>query len=179
MSSSSAKGSSGAPGGAVGETAAARSRRGTAEFLPSFVALQRAVAEACSGQIEWQGKIAAAIGAALEFASNDPAAARVLTITARRERSSRGDREQEVIDYFSARLAELAPGRVRSAISTDAGLIESIAVTVRGHLLSGTETVLPALAADLAYLALMPYTGPAEAKRWADSLGSAGSVEVH
>ena len=108
-------------GGAVGETAAARSRRGTAEFLPSFVALQRAVAEACSGQIEWQGKIAAAIGAALEFASKDPAAARVLTITARRERSSRGDREQEVIDYFSARLAELAPGRVRSAISTDAG----------------------------------------------------------
>jgi hypothetical protein len=46
-------------------------------------------------------------------------------------------------------------------------------MVVRGHLLSGTADQLPSLAPELVYLALMPYTGLAEARRWTESLSLA------
>jgi hypothetical protein len=138
-------------------------------FLPSFVALQGAVSRACDQQAEWQAKVAAGIRAALEFAAADPAGAHALTIDARRQRLEDGDREQEVIGYFAGLLAGVAPAEKRFPISTDLGTIESIAMVARGHLVAGTTEQLPGLAPELIYLALMPYTGLAEARRWTES----------
>jgi len=150
-------------------TDAARARRGSAEFLPSFVALQEAIATACSGPAEWEAKVAAGVRAALEFAAARPDAAGALTIHARRDIGGGGDREQELIRYLTRLLAEVTPAEVRYPISTDEGLIESIATTVRGHLVSEAAAELPALAPEFIYLALMPYTGMAGARSWAEA----------
>jgi hypothetical protein len=149
----------------------ARWRPPTAEFLPSFVALQRAVREACDRQSEWEAKVTAGVRAALEFAAGDPAGAHALTIDARRQSLERGDREQEVIRYFAGLLAEVAPAEKRFPVSTDEGTVEAIAMVVRGHLLAATESDLPRLVQELVYLALMPYTGLAGARRWTESVG--------
>jgi hypothetical protein len=151
-----------------------RWRPPAAEFLPSFVALQDAVSRACARQGEWQAKIAAGIRAALEFAVTDPAGAHALTIDARRQRLDEGDREQEVIGYFASLLVRVAPAERRFPISTDEGTIESIAIMVRGHLIAGTTEQLSELAPELIYLALMPYTGLAEARQWTESPASVG-----
>ena len=47
-------------------------RQPKADFLSSFVALQGAVSGACSGEQQWQEKVAAGIRAALEFVTADP-----------------------------------------------------------------------------------------------------------
>ena len=154
---------------ALRETPAAQARRGTAEFLPSFIALQKAVDSACDRQTGWEARIAAAVRAALDFAAADPAAARALTINARRQASEHGDHEREMIAHFAAHLGKVTPDEARFPISTDEGTIESIAITIRGHLLAGKAAQLPKVAADLIYLILMPYTGSEGAKRWSQT----------
>lgn len=152
-----------------GESPEARRRRGSAEFLPSFAALQAAVRRACARQSEWQAKIGAGIRAALDFAATDPEAAHALTIEARRHGSRTDNRQKELVDHFAAEIAAVAPAEERFAVSTNAGIVESIAQIVRGHLLSGKAEELPALVPALIYLALLPYCGMAEAQRWAES----------
>lgn len=159
-------------------TDAARARRGSAEYLPSFVALQGAVAAACAGSTEWEAKVGAGVSAALEFAGEHPDAARALTIHARREAGEHTDRERELIRYFACLLSEVTPAEVRYPISTDEGLIESIATTVRGHLVSDAAAELPGLAPEFIYLALMPYTGMAGAKSWAETPSVAKQVRL-
>jgi hypothetical protein len=158
--------------------ALARWRSPTAEFLPSFVALQDAVRTACGRQAEWEAKVAAGIRAALEFAAAEPAAVHALTIDARRRAEEAGDRAEEVVQYFAEMLGSVAPEEKRFPISTDEGAVESIAMVIRGQLLSGTTEALPKLAPELTYLALMPYTGLAEARRRTESLTSAVGSEV-
>jgi hypothetical protein len=150
--------------------APARWRSPSAEFLPSFVALQGAVSTACSSQAEWEAKVAAGVRAALDFAAAEPAAAHALTIDARRQALDEGDREHEVVAYFARLLSEVAPPERRFPISTDKGTIEAIAMVVRGRLIAGTTDELPSQAPELVYLALMPYTGLAEARRWAEPI---------
>jgi hypothetical protein len=155
-------------------TDAARARRGSADFLPSFVALQEAVITACAGSTKWEAKVGAGVRAALEFADAHPDAARALTIHARRDAGPQADRERELLRYFTGLLTEVTPAEVRYPSSTDEGLIESIATTVRGHLVSDATAELPALAPEFIYLALMPYTGMAGARSWAETPAGAG-----
>lgn len=143
-------------------------RQPTADFLSSFVALQGVVSSACSVEEEWQEKVAAGIRAALEFVAADPPAAHALTIDARRQHLPEGDREQEVIAYFARLLTGVAPTEKRFPITTDEGTIEAIALVARGHLIAGTVDELPSLTPEFVYLALMPYTGLAEARRWTE-----------
>lgn len=164
------------PGGgkirrAGGVTEAAQARRGRAKFLPSFAALQEAVRGACAAPSEWEGKVAAGIGAVLEFAAADPDAALTLTVRARREDSGPGDREDEVIAYFVELLERVTPSE-RLEVSSDAGVVEAIATIVRGNLRAGSAAELPALGRELVYMALLPYTGLAGAERWVDRYSS-------
>ena len=155
-------------------TAAARVRRGNAQFLPSFIALQGAVSRACARQVEWEAKVCAGIRAALDFCAAEPLAARALTINARRQDGVGEGHEQELFNYFADQLAGVTPDEARFPISTDEGVIESISVAVRGHLIADTAEQLPELAPELVYLALMPYTGLAGARHWAESHALAG-----
>jgi hypothetical protein len=149
-------------------TAAARARRGSAEFLSSFAALQEAVRVACASGRRWEEQIVAGIQAALRFAAAEPQMAHALIVQGRREPSGDGDREQEVIAYFASLLASVAPAELRRPTTTDEGVVEAIAALVRGHLQAGAAERLPAAAADLVYLALMPYLGLEGARSWAE-----------
>jgi hypothetical protein len=115
------------------------------------------------------GKVVAGIQTVLEFAAADPATARALTIQARRADPEEADRQDQVLSYFTELLGEIAPAEVRFAVSTDQGIVESVATIVRGNLLAGTEKQLPELAPELVYVALLRHTGFAEARRWAES----------
>jgi hypothetical protein len=100
----------------------------TAAYLPSFVALRDAVNGACEKQTEWEGKVAAGIRAALEFAAADPAAVHALTIDARRQSLGDDNRADEVVRYFAAMLGEVAPAEMRFPVSTDEGAVEAIRI---------------------------------------------------
>jgi hypothetical protein len=163
---------------ASGPTAAARVRAEGEDFSASFHQLQDAVRGACRRQAAWEGKVVAGIAVALEFAATEPGKALALTVEARRPNFGERNPEQVVLAYFSERLSAVAPAVARKPISTDQSIVESIAVFIRGHLLGGTEARLPATAPDLVYLALMPYLGLEEARRWADFAVRLGEVKV-
>jgi hypothetical protein len=133
-------------------------------FEASFLRLRAAVREACVTQEAWEGKIGSGLQAVLEFAAEEPSAARELT-----DRGSRSiQRSEEVVAYFAERLAEVAPGRRRFGLSTDRSLVECVATLVRGHLLGESTDSLPELAPVLVAMALMPYTGSEAAEYWSN-----------
>jgi hypothetical protein len=154
-----------------GVTEAAQARRGQARFLPSFAALQEAVRTACATPPEWEAKVAAGLGAVLEFAAAEPEATLTLTVRARRGDAGEGDREGEVLAYFAELLDQATPEQ-RFAVSTSRGVVDAIAAIVRGRLRAGCAAELPGQAPELAYLALLPYTGLEGARRWAEALGT-------
>jgi hypothetical protein len=156
------------PQGPAGLTPEALARRGKAEFLPSFAALQEAVRRACAGEAEWEARVIAGCYAVLEFAAGDADAAGALTINARERASSQINPEREVIGYFARLLADSTPDPMLFPISSEESLVESVALIVRAHLQARTAERLPELAPDLAYLLLMPYKGLEEARSWVE-----------
>lgn len=167
MKASGSRGASPRQGG--GLTAATRVRTSGPDFSANFLALQDVVRKTCAAETQWQARIVVGLRAVLEFAAADPAAARALTIQARNGNSAAAGNQDEVIAYFVELLGELTPAQKVVAVSTDRGVVESIATIVRGQLLAGSAEQLPAALADLVYLMLLPYTGLAEARRWASA----------
>ena len=156
-------------------TAGARARAPTEDFSRSFEALKGLVRRACDRQLEWEAKVVAGVRAALEFAADEPASAHALTIAARRQSPPGGHREEEVIAYFAGLLGEGAPPQSPAPVASEEGLVESIAIVVRGHLLSNETDQLRVRTPDLVYLTLVPYVGIAEARRWAEPLSLSGN----
>jgi hypothetical protein len=151
-------------------TPEALSRRGSAEFRPSFEALQDAVRDACARETRWEAKVVAGIAAVIEFAIGDPAAARVLTVSAGEWSSGASDPEQAIRSHFEELFEEVVPGRMLFPISSVDGIVETIAIQIRGHLLAGTHERLRELGPELVYLTLMPYLGDRGARQWAGSI---------
>lgn len=152
-----------------GVTAEEISRRGTAEFGPSFAALKDAVDRACAREEEWEARVVAGIGAVVEFALEDLAAARALTICAGAQATDGSDPEGEVLAYFAELLADVTPDEMLFPISSAAGIVETAAVLIRGHLLAGRGERVGDLGPELVYLVLMPYVGLDSARRWASN----------
>jgi hypothetical protein len=150
------------------ETAAARARRGKAEFRACFAALQDVIGEACAAGGEWESRVASGVRAALEFVAADPEAALTLTVRARRVTAAAGTREDEVLAHLEAQLDRVTPSHRRFDVGTNRGAVDAIATIVRGNLLAGRAERLPSLAPELVELTLMPYCGLASARRWAD-----------
>lgn len=153
-------------------------RRGTAEFGPSFAALKGAVGRACPPEGEWEARIVAGIGAVVEFALEDPAAARALTVCAGAQATDDTDPEGEMLTYFAELLESVAPDEMLFPISSAEGIVETSAVLIRGHLLAGRIERIGELGPELVYLALMPYVGLDGAREWATTfaLPSASTV---
>ena len=128
------------------------------DFSASFDRLKSLVESACAGEAGWEAMVTAGIRAALEFAAANPGEARALTIEAR-VAGAAGDRQDEVITYFTDLLTAAAPAEKLFPIAANRAMVASIAMVVRSHLVIGSAKQLPGLAPDLANLALMPYTG--------------------
>jgi len=155
-------------------SAVARVRNEGEDFDRSFEELKGLVAAACEGQREWEAKVVAVVRVVGEFAAASPGKGLALTVEARRPRADGRAAADEVIAYFAELLAEVAPNERRAPISTDASIVEAIALIVRGHLIAGTADQLPETAPDLVYLALVPYLGMAETRGWSKALALGG-----
>jgi hypothetical protein len=145
-------------------------RRGTVEFGPSFAALKDAVGRACHPDGEWEARIVAGIGAVMSFTIEDPAAARALTVCAGAQTTDGRDLEGEMLSYFAERLEDVAPDEMLFPISSAAGIVETSAVMIRGHLLADRGERIGELGPELVYLALMPFVGLDRARQWAATI---------
>jgi hypothetical protein len=136
--------------------------------------LDKVVRDACARQQEWPARVTAGICAAIEFVVDYPETARRLTIEYRISDFDRG--YVPMVEQFSKLLAADAPPDQRLTASTEQALVGGIVTVVADHLRSGRLERLGQLAPELVYLTLLPYVGFDEAKRWADSVDSPGSV---
>jgi hypothetical protein len=145
--------------------------RDVADFPRRVEELELAVMRACARSGEWPEKVAVGIRAALDFAAANPEAARVLAIDVRT--SGSGTDYLRLVELFSELLGAEAP-REPPGVSdaSDRAVVGGIATVVAMHLRSGTLDRLPHAAPELTYLALLPYLGFEEAKRWASLAGT-------
>jgi hypothetical protein len=150
-----------------GVTAEEIVRRGTAAFDPSFAALKEAIGRSCSQEDKWEARIVAGIGAVIEFTLEDVEAARALTVCAGAQTAGDRDLEGEMLDYFAELFDDVAPDEMLFPISSPAGIVETTAVVIKGHLLAGRIERIEELGPELVFIALMPYVGFDSAKHWA------------
>jgi hypothetical protein len=134
------------------------------DYSTSLAELRATVLAACEREEEWPAKLAAGVYAALDFAVADPPAARALTIDGRVK--DEGDVYRRMIAGFAEQLAELAPDDERLPATNDQATVGSIASIVADHVRSERLDRLGTIAPELVHLALLPYLGFDEAKRW-------------
>ncbi len=147
--------------------------RGTGDadaFETAASDLEAAVSAACGTHDEWPARIAAGINATIEFAIDNPAAARALTVDSRAVERQEGSGYPEMIARFAALLGSGAPRAEALPASSDASVVWVIAAIVCRHVRSGTIESLADGDPDLVFLALLPYVGFAEACRWSAAL---------
>jgi AcrR family transcriptional regulator len=127
------------------------------------------VSAACAGEANWERKVRAAIYAAVDFAAQRPDQARLLTLDALAADSEASHRGLAAIDRFAAMLRSGRSHHPKAAALpevTERALVGSISMTINSRLLSGESPA--GLGAQLVYLVLVPYVGPAAAKRTAE-----------
>jgi len=138
-----------------------------AEFSGAVGRLQVAVLEACREQREWPAKVAAGVGAAVDFAIAEPAEVRLLTIEALIQRPDGGRRYVRTIEHFAELLRSVTPEDRRRPASTELALIGGLATTISHHLRADVVSELGASVPELIEFILLPYLGHEEAQRWA------------
>lgn len=120
----------------------------------SSARIKAAVREAAEREEEWPARVSAGIHAALEVAAREPAALEGECAA--------------LVDYFSERLRENAPPQRDHPGRREGQPLQAIAQIVEDHLRLGRSERLLEVAPDLVQLALLPYLGFEEAKRWAE-----------
>lgn len=133
------------------------------EFATALVELETAILAGCEAAVEWPARVAAAVYAGVDFAIENPALARALTIDATVKDDCRS-RDGHVIE----RLADLARARIpraaRPQASTDEALMAGIVGLVADHIRIGRLDRLAQLRPELVFLTLLPYLGFSEAQ---------------
>lgn len=133
--------------------------------------LEAAIEEACDGHRGWPTQVAAAIEAALALAVTDPDAGRALSQGAGHRR---GDDVEftAMVEHLATRFSRGAPPR-NPRLPDAPTVVTRIARQINLELEAGRGHALTALAPDLTFLALMPYLGFAEARRWSQPTATA------
>jgi len=137
------------------------------EFPIALAGLETAVLRACAAAEEWPAKIAAGVYAGVDFAIDNPAIARALTLDAAGKAESMRHYER-LIGRFAGFIQIEAPIGTRLPGSTDEALVAGILGLVGDHIRIGRLDRLAELRPELVLLTLLPYLGFAEARDWAD-----------
>lgn len=143
-----------------------------AEFERCRERLERAVAEPCERHADWPSAVAGGIHSALEFAVADPAAALVLTASAVARRHEPDPAFVAMIDHFAGLLDRGAPHR-NPRLPDAATVVTRIARQVNLQIEAGRVGEMMEIAPDLTFLALMPYIGFSDARRWSQATATA------
>ena len=128
--------------------------------------LERAVAASCDPAQPWAARVAAAIRAALAFATADPVAAWILTVHVASRRLEGAAAFTAMVDHFVVALNREAPP-TNHPERTARNTVTRVARQTLLHLELRPDTPATAIAPDLIVFALTPYVGLAEAQRWA------------
>lgn len=123
---------------------------------------------ACAGETSWDRSVGAAIGAAVDFAAEEPEQARLLTIDTLAADSEGSMQGLAAIDRFASLLGEGRRHNARAASlpeTTERALVGSVAMMISSHLLM--DRPVADLKSQLVYLVLLPYVGREEAERLA------------
>ena len=136
-------------------------------FSGAVARLQVAVLEACREQELWPAKIAAAVAAATEFAAREPDSVRLLAVDALLRRPDGGQRYVRTIEHFAELLRAEAPVDERRPRTTEQALVGGIVTTIADRMRHETPNALRRTAPELVEFVLLPYVGPAEARKWA------------
>jgi hypothetical protein len=129
--------------------------------------LETAVLDACASQSEWPAQVAAGVHAGVDFAIANPGVARSLTLEAT-EQADYAQRYERMIGRFAGFIQVRAPLGSRLPASTDEALVAGIVGLVGDHIRIGRQDRLAELKPELVLLALLPYLGFNEARRWAN-----------
>lgn len=128
--------------------------------------LERVVAASCDPSQPWAARVAVAIRAALVLATNDPVAARALTVHAAQRRMNGGFAFVAMVDGLAEKLARDAPPTAH-ADRMARNLVRRIARQTFLHLELRPGDPVTEIAPDLIVFALTPYVGFSESRRWA------------
>jgi hypothetical protein len=129
--------------------------------------LERAIAASCRAGQTWPSAVAAGVYAALEFAAAFPTAAQLLTAPARIRWHDADPDFTALVDRLAALLSREAPPP-NPRLPDAKGVVRRIARQVNLQIEAGRAERMMEIAPDLTFLALMPYIGFAEARRWAE-----------
>jgi predicted trehalose synthase len=126
--------------------------------------LEATIGAACEAHECWPGKVGAAVHAALALAAADPDVGQTLTEASAHRRDFE-DEFAELVDRLAGWLGQGAP-RCDERLPDARTVVTRIARQVNLELEAGRTGSLMAIAPDLTFLALLPYLGFAEARRW-------------
>jgi AcrR family transcriptional regulator len=133
-------------------------------FEPFF----RSITKVCEERGAWPVRVTTAIGTTLEFATDQPDRAQLLTVETF---SQNAEVAREVLDSTDRLAVLLSNGRnlneqaAQLPSLTEKALIGGISSIVYTHLARGKTEQLPALKRELAEFTLLPYVGPHLAAR--------------
>ena len=139
-----------------------------ATHLIAFERLEKALRISCASRPSWPEAVAAAVGAALDFAADSPEEASLLAFAPLAAEPELTARAVAANDHL---LALLRAGRGQCAAAeapgelTEQALLMGVMHLVGAELLAGRAKRLPELAPELAQILLTPYLGEGEAKR--------------
>jgi len=144
-------------------------------FASAFDRLQSHMLAACVEEREWPEQVAVGIRAAFEFASYDPAAARVLACDAITQGRAGFDLYERMIEAIAARLepgrAEHPDGNWLPGI-TEKALVGGSTTLVAQNIERGRHEELPALVPETIQFVLTPYVGADRARTLAMRYGA-------
>jgi hypothetical protein len=137
-------------------------------FEAAFARLQVAILDACRSERSWSAKVASGVWAGLEFATDDPVAADLLTNGALAEGADGIARHERLVAYLAAGFLpgreERPDGRHLPGV-TERAMAGGLVTMVAMRLDQGREEELPALASEAIQFVLTPYLGVDEARR--------------
>jgi AcrR family transcriptional regulator len=138
----------------------------------AFDRLSSTIMRACAEERDWPARVAAGIGAAIDYARESPREAQLLILDA-----VAADRHlaRSVIASTDFLVGLMRAGREHSPAAaelpalTEHALIGAVTSVIGVRLVSGQAERLPELKSQLVELLLLPYVGPEEARRLATS----------
>jgi hypothetical protein len=128
--------------------------------------LEGAITASCDEHCDWATSVVAGIRAALEFAAEDPVAARRLTERGKARWAERDPEFAGMVDRLAALLRHGAPTPHPRLPSAEL-LITCMAEQVNLRIRAGRAEQMMEIAPDLVFLALMPFLGFFGARQWA------------
>lgn len=132
---------------------------------PAVAELEAAILGACAAEGEWPAQIAAGIYAGVDFVIARPQVVDAIALGA----NPMGDYDS-MISRFAMFLQVRAPRDKRLPGTPDEILVAGIVGMVGDHVRLGRGDRLSELRADLVLLALLPYLGFSEARKWANQV---------